>query len=116
MTSDVWHIVIVDDSPDDCAEARRMLLKGSDRRYAFTEAASGAAGIRAVQQYAAAQHRCIVLDYNLPDMTATAFVAAISGSEGTPDWPVVVFTGGDSAEASRSSLRAGAPTTSAKAG
>ena len=85
-----------------------MLLKGSDRRYAFTEAASGAAGIRAVQQYAAAQHRCIVLDYNLPDMTAAAFLAAISGSEGTPDWPVVVFTGGDSAEASRSSLRAGA--------
>ena len=108
MTSEVWHIVVVDDSPDDCAEARRMLLKGSDRHYAFTEAATGAAGIRAAQQYAAAQHRCIVLDYNLPDMTAAAFLAAISGSEGTPDWPVVVFTGGDSAEASRSSLRAGA--------
>ena len=108
MTSEVWHIVVVDDSPEDCAEARRMLLKGSDRRYEFTEAATGAAGIRAVQQYAAAPHRCIVLDYNLPDMTAAAFLAAISGSDGTPDWPVVVFTGGDSAEASRSSLRAGA--------
>ena len=108
MTSEVWHIVVVDDSPDDCAEARRMLLKGSDRRYAFTEAATGAAGIRAVQQCAAAQHRCIVLDYNLPDMTVAAFLAAISGSDGTPDWPVVVFTGGDCAEASRSSLRAGA--------
>ena len=108
MTSEVWHIVVVDDSPEDCAEARRMLLKGSDRRYEFTEAATGAAAIRAVQQYAAAPHRCIVLDYNLPDMTAAAFLAAISGSDGTPDWPVVVFTGGDTAEASRSSLRAGA--------
>ena len=108
MTSEVWHIVIVDDSPDDRAEARRLLLKGSDRRYAFTEAETGAAGIRALGECAAAQHRCVVLDYNLPDMAAPAFLAAISGSDGVPGWPVVVFTGDDSAEAGRSALRAGA--------
>ena len=115
MTNDVWHVVIVDDSPEDRAEARRLLLKGSDRRYAFTEAGTGAAGIRALAESATAAvtvtvtaHRCIVLDYNLPDMTVAAFLATISGSDGTPAWPVVVFTGGDSAEASRSSLRAGA--------
>ena len=95
MTSDVWHIVIVDDSPDDRAEARRLLLKGSDRRYAFTEADTGAAGIRALAEWATVTaHRCIVLDYHLPDMDAPAFLAAISDSDGAPGWPVVVFTGG----------------------
>ena len=31
-------MVIVDNSPDDRAEARRLLLQGSDRCYAFIEA------------------------------------------------------------------------------
>ena len=113
MTSEVWHIVIVDDSPDDRAEARRLLRKGSDRRYAFTEADTCAAGIRALADWATVTvtvtvmaHRCIVLDYNLPDMAAPAFLAAISGSDGAPGWPVVVFTGGHSTETGRSALRA----------
>ena len=106
MTSEVWHIVIVDDSPDDRAEARRLLLKGSDRRYAFTEADTGAAGIRALAEWATAPRRCIVLDYNLPDMAAPAFLAAIRGSDGVPGWPGVVFTGGHSTETGRSALRA----------
>ena len=109
MTSiDAQHIVIVDASPDDRAEARRLLLKGSDRRYVFTEAETGAAGIRAVREWATAQHRCVMLDYKLPDMSAPAFLAAISGGDGAPGWPVVVFTEDDSAEAGRSALRAGA--------
>ena len=108
MTGEVWQIVIVDDSPDDRAEARRLLLNGSDRRYVFTEAETGAAGICALAEWATAPHRCIVLDYNLPDMVAPEFLAAISGSDGAPGWPVVVFTGGDSAATGRSALRAGA--------
>ena len=108
MTGEVWHIVIVDNSPVDRAEARRLLLKGSDRRYVFSEAETGAAGIRALAEWVTAPHRCVVLDYNLPDMAAPAFLAAISGSDGAPGWPVVVLTGGDSAETGRSALRAGA--------
>ena len=108
MNADAWHIVIIDDSPDDRAEARRCLLKGSDRRYAFTEAATGAAGMHALREGAAAQNRCVVLDYNLPDMAAPEFLAAIRGSDGLPAWPVVVFTGDDTAETGRCALRAGA--------
>ena len=108
MTAEVWHIVIVDNSPVDRAEARRLLLKGSDRRYVFTEAETGAAGIRALAEWAAQPYRCIVLDYNLPDMAAPAFLAAISGSDGAPGWPVIVFTGADSVANGRSALRAGA--------
>ena len=62
MTAEVWHIVIVDDNAGDRAKARRLLLKGSDRRYAITEAETGAAGIRALGEWATARHRCVVLD------------------------------------------------------
>ena len=107
MTRELWRIVLVGASPDDRAEVRR-LLQDSDRRYAFIEADTGAAGIRAVLDGPAEPHRCVVLDYNLPDMTAPAFLAAISGSDGILRWPVVVFTGNDSALAGRNALRAGA--------
>jgi len=108
VTGAAWLIVIVEDSVDDRAEVRRLLLTGSDRRFTFIEAETGAAGLRMLRENGTARHRCVVLDYNLPDMTASAFLAAMSGKEGAPDWPVVVFTGGDSAEIGRKALRAGA--------
>jgi PAS domain S-box-containing protein len=108
VTCETWHIVIVDDNPDDRAEVRRLLLKGSDHRYAFTEAETGAAGLGALRDVPTAHHRCLVLDYNLPDMAAPEFLAALAGRPGGADWPVVVFTGGDSAATGRSALRAGA--------
>ena len=42
-----WRVFIIDDSPDDRAEIRRMLLKGSERRFTFVEAETAAAGISA---------------------------------------------------------------------
>ena len=111
----VWHIVIVDASSEDRAEVRQLLLKGSDRRCVFAEAETGAAGLRVLAEWTTATatptataHGCIVLDDNLPDMDAPAFLAAISGSDGTPCWSVVVITGSDNAQAGRRALRAGA--------
>ena len=107
MTRELWRIVLVGPSPDERAQVRR-LLQDSGCRYAVIEADTGAAGIRAVLDAPAGVHRCVVLDYCLPDMTASAFLAAISGSDGALRWPVVVFTGNDSAQTGRSPLRAGA--------
>ena len=113
MTDGVWHIVIVDGSADDRAQARRLLLEDSTRHYVFTEADTGAAGIRALAELATAMvtvkaHCCIVLDCDLPDMTAPAFLAAISDNGGAPGWPVVVVTASDGTDTGRCSLRAGA--------
>ena len=36
-----WRVGIIDDSPDDRSEIRRMLLSGSERRLTFVEAGSG---------------------------------------------------------------------------
>ena len=66
-----WRVVVVDDSPDDRAEIRRLLLRGSDWRLVFAEAETGAAGVRAVLDADGGPPDCLLLDYNLPDMSAS---------------------------------------------
>jgi len=105
MRSDVWKVVVIDDSPDDRAEVRGLLLKGSDRRYQFTEAETGEAGVRAVLD---ASSDCVVLDYNLPDMDALGVLAGLVGPDGATTCPVVVLTGSADTDLGRTVLRAGA--------
>ena len=107
-TGHVWRVVIVDDSPDDRAEVRRLLLRGSDRRYSFTEAETGAAGVRAVLGAVGGPPNCVLLDYNLPDMDAPEVLAGLAGPDGLPVCPVVVLTGQAGPETGRAVLRAGA--------
>ena len=76
-----WCVVIIDDSPEDRAEVRRMLLSGSDRRLSFIEAGTAEAGIRAVLG-ATMPPDCVVLDYNLPGMDAPDVLAALISSNG----------------------------------
>ena len=102
-----WRIVIIDDSPEDRADIRRMLLTGSDRRLSFVEAETAELGIAAVLG-SASPPDCIVLDYNLPEMNAPAVLAALKAPDGLPVCPVVVITGGESREMGRQVLRAGA--------
>lgn len=102
-----WRVVVIDDSPEDRAEVRRLLLRGSDRRYNFIEASIGAAGVSAVLG-AGALPDCVLLDYHLPDIDAPEVLAALQGRDGLPVCPVVVLTGGAGPEAGRLVLRAGA--------
>ena len=103
----IWRVVVIDDSADDRAEVRRLLLRGSDRRYSFAEADTGAAGVALVLAPPSLPD-CVLLDYNLPDMDALEVLAALAGADGLPVCPVVVLTGGAGPEARRSVLRAGA--------
>ena len=102
-----WCILVVDDSPDERAEVRRMLLKGCDRRLTFIEADTAKAAIDAVRA-AVVLPDCMVLDYNLPDMNAPEVLEAVKGPDGMPVCPVVVVTGGISRDNGRRVLRAGA--------
>ena len=101
------RVLIIDDSVDDRAEVRRLLLRGSDRRYIFAEAASGAAGVAAVLA-AELLPDCILLDYYLPDMDAPDVLAALAGADGLPVCPVVVLTGAAGPTLGRLVLRTGA--------
>jgi CheY-like chemotaxis protein len=42
MSRPQWHILLIDDSADDRADLRQMLLRGAGRRYHFSEAELGA--------------------------------------------------------------------------
>ena len=57
-------VLIVDDSPEDRAELRRMLLSGSDRRYQFMEAETGDACLKACLESGDSQPDCVLLDYH----------------------------------------------------
>ncbi|QJW92958.1 PAS domain S-box protein [Frigoriglobus tundricola] len=107
LAAPVWRVVVVDDSPDDRAEVRRLLLTGSDRRYRWTEAETGAEALRAVAD-SGGPPDCIVLDYNLPDMNAVEVLEALVGPDGLTVCPVVVLTGSVGHEHTRAVLRAGA--------
>ena len=106
-TLQMWRVVVIDDSPDDRAEVRRLLLRGSERRYQFVEAETGAAGVRTALD-ADDPPDCVVLDYNLPDMDAVEVLAALAGADGLTACPVVVLTGTVGHEQTRAVLRAGA--------
>ena len=102
-----WRVVLIDDNEDDRAQARRLLLQGSERRYTFIEAETGAAGIALVLATGALPD-CVLLDYNLPEMDALDVLEALACPDGLPVCPVVVLTGGAGPEARRLVLRAGA--------
>ncbi len=108
LVAPAWRVVIIEDSPEDRAEIRRLLLKGSDRRYHFVEAEVGAAGLSAILNAASGLPQCVVLDYSLPDMDALEVLAAMVGADGLTVCPVVVLTGTADARLGPAVLRAGA--------
>jgi signal transduction histidine kinase len=93
MDTAPWHILLIEDNDEDCADMRQMLLRGGTRRYRFSEASMGADGVR---QALSRQHGpvdCILLDYALPDMDALEVLAALRDGADMPPCPVVVVTG-----------------------
>ena len=103
-----WRIVVIDDDPDDRANVRRLLLRGSQRRYDFIEADTGKDGIRAILEAPDGPPACAILDYRLRDCDATDVLAGLAGPDEAPVCPVVVITGSDGQEVGRAVLRAGA--------
>ena len=91
-TTAAFHVLCIEDSFEDRAETRRMLLLGSARRYRFTEADTGAAGLRALHEMANPPD-CILLDFKLPDMDALEILAELLGGKSLAVCPVVVLTG-----------------------
>ena len=111
----ISRILLIDDSPEDRADLRQMLLRGSSSRYQFSEAELGSTGVQAVRlkQQNAAQSMpfdCILLDFHLPDMSAYEVLALLCDGSDLPPCPVVVVTGWEGADNDNSAglLRAGA--------
>jgi PAS domain S-box-containing protein len=108
MTAETLEIVIVDDSSEDRATMRRLLLQGSASRYRFTEAETGAAAIAACTQAAGGPPVCVILDYYLPDLDAGEVLSALRRDGPLTVCPVVVITGTATPQCGPEVLRAGA--------
>jgi signal transduction histidine kinase/DNA-binding NarL/FixJ family response regulator len=93
MSRRPWHILLIEDNPEDCADLRQMLLRGGSRRYRFSEARLGAEGVQLVLDPQTGPVDCVLLDYDLPDMNAHGVLAALRQETGMPPCPVVVVTG-----------------------
>ena len=92
-TNAPFHVLLIEDSPEDRADLRQMLLRGSQRHYKFTEAETGTAGIRAVLDPLDTPPDCVLLDYTWPDMDALAVLSALHAGGELTVCPVVVVTG-----------------------
>ena len=101
------HILVVDDNADDRAQLRSQLLRGSDQRWRFTEAATGRAALQALKDIEPASFDCVLLDYYLPDMDAQEVLNALCEPSGHTPCPVLVVTGGLAQDGQRL-MRAGA--------
>ena len=75
-----FHVLIIEDSPEDRADIRQMLLRGSQRHYRFTETETGEAGVSAIYDHLDNPPDCVILDFNLPDMDAFGVLAALRAS------------------------------------
>jgi PAS domain S-box-containing protein len=104
------EIVIIDDSREDQADIQAALRKGSSRRYVFHRAETGDEGLRLLRRLDEAGTRpaCVVLDFNLPDMDAFEFLAALRGEDDQIATPIVVVTGGERVDENRALIAAGA--------
>ncbi|MBC8012304.1 MAG: PAS domain S-box protein, partial [Burkholderiales bacterium] len=100
------HVLLIEDSPEDRADIRQMLLRGSQRHYKFTETETGAAGVRAIFLHPDNPPDCVLLDCHLPDMDAFEVLAAMRRGGEQTVCPVVVVTG--TLESGAEVIRAGA--------
>lgn len=101
----IFHVLQIEDSLDDCADVKRMLLLGSNRHFKFTQAHTGAAGL-AVMAELPEPPDCIFLDFSLPDMNALEIIEELKKGGALTPCPVVVLTG--SVGGGQEVIRAGA--------
>ena len=106
--SNILRILIVDDSALDRAETRRLLLKGSERRYSFSEAENIASAVTAIRDNPDGPPDLAIVDFHLPDGNAADLLAALRDATGAVFCPVVVMTGDEAPAIGRRVLRAGA--------
>ena len=86
----ILRILVVDDSPEDREIYRRLLLEKMDYEYEIIETDTGGEGLTACRSE---NPDCILLDYNLPDMTGLEFLKRVANDKGEILLPIVMIAG-----------------------
>jgi PAS domain S-box-containing protein len=89
------RILMIDDSAEDRAIVRRLLMAEEASAYLFLEEELGATGL---ETYFQQQPDCVLLDYNLPDIDGLQVLRQLNPDALNPRVPVILLTGwGDEA-------------------
>jgi len=99
------HLLIIEDDQVDRMACRRELALQTDTEFRFSEADTGGEGLHLAQQL---RPDCILLDYQLPDLSGTEVLAGLATDDGKVPVPVIMLTGADRASLAVESLRLGA--------
>ncbi len=90
MSKPQRFLLLIDDNPIDRTIFKRYLQRDCEHDYVFTEAATGEQGIR---QCHSASPDCILIDYNLPDMTGLELLVELTLKSDRSPYPIVMMTG-----------------------
>lgn len=90
MNKKKLKILLVEDSPEDQLTFQRYLRQDQNHIYHFLTSETGD---EALEICLAEEPDCILLDYNLPDMTGLEFLAELIEAAGSMRFPVVMLTG-----------------------
>ncbi len=98
-------VLIVDDAPEDRAALRNALSRDPTARYVIIEAESGA---RALELCRARSPDCLILDYDLPDLSGLELLKRLTAEDGLPDSAVVMLVGAGDAQLAVEAMKSGA--------
>jgi PAS domain S-box-containing protein len=105
MTKPTIRVLIVDHDAIDRTALRRALAQNPDCEFVLSEAETGAEGLHLISSE---PPDCILLDYQLPDMTGLDFLSALTKQNGGRAVPVLKLTGTDSAAIAVEAMKRGA--------
>ncbi|MGH9849136.1 MAG: response regulator, partial [Blastocatellia bacterium] len=98
-------VLIADDAPEDRATLRDVLSRAPAARYVIIEAESGA---RALELCRARSPDCLVLGYDLPDLSGLELLKRLAAEDGLPACPVVMLVGAGDAQLAVEAMKSGA--------
>jgi diguanylate cyclase (GGDEF)-like protein len=90
MRTPRYHVLIIDDSPEDRGTYRRLLTRDGGGDYAVLEAGSVAEGLECLRTY---RLDCVLLDYRLPGQNGLDMLNQLMSRQTLPDHAIVMLTG-----------------------
>lgn len=98
-------LFLIDDNATDRHIIKRYLQRDLEHQYLFIEADTAERGL---QQCHAPPPDCILIDYNLPDMSGLELLAELVGKSDRPLCPIVMMTGGGDEKIAVQAIQGGA--------